>query len=622
MQSMKIPLNKLTRAFANARKIAGKDEALAHLKGVIKSHGFFGGLIVQPGTKDTYQVVAGERRRQALAELAKEGALEPDMLIPCDVLEEGDADPTEVSLGENLARVELHPSDQIAAWGVLHNKGKGLSIEQIADRFSYSPRMVEQRVRLAEVHPDLLALYRDQKISMDTLTAFCLVSDQKKQLKAYETAKKQNTWNDTVTAHTVSQLLAEGKLNSNNPITKYVGLKKYEAKGGTVTRDLFSDVDDKGMYFDNPGLIRELAVEMLDKYVKNTVIKKEGWKWAEIELDDAYNAARAYDKLKSEDYDSEAEKEVYSEKQRAVSGVIVSIDYAGKIGRDQGLVKEEDVEAARATVETEEGEDETGGGLRHKSTAAKPTVDKQKKAQKEAQKEAGLSNTLADDLRMIRMNLVRSSLVEHPDLCFDLLTFQMAGQLLHYTYRDRLMDVTPHSVSLVPSGKSKEFEADNPGGVAFQLIVDEIKEKHSAWLGDNFDVSPAEKWALFQALPEAEKNHIFAVCTTYTLRQQLSIDTSKMPELENVIRQINPDFTRYRPTADIFWSRLAKPALLDILEGISGDLAEQYKGAKKGELAEAMGRLFANPTAEEFKLSTEAQERVENWVPDSFVAQD
>ena len=54
---------------------------------------------------------------------------------------------------------------------------------------------------------------------------------------------------------------------------------------------------------------------------------------------------------------------------------------------------------------------------------------------------------------------------------------------------------------------------------------------------------------------------------------------------------------------------------------VSGDLAAQYKAAKKGELAEAMGRLFANPTAEEFNLTAEAQQRVEAWVPPSFIVQ-
>lgn len=625
MYQEKIPLNKLKKAKANVRKIAGEAEALAELKAVIKAQGFYGTLIVQPSAKgDTYQVIAGERRRQALAELAKEGVYEADYPVSCDVLEEGDADPVEVSIGENTARVGLHPADQIDAWGRLHNKGKGLTIEQIADRFGYPPRAVEQRVRLAEIHPDLLKLYRDEKISLECLQAFCLTPDQGRQLKAYETAKKQNTWSDTVTAHQVRQVLAEKMMVGNAPLFKYVTRKKYEGAGGTITEDLFSAMDDRGVYVNDPGLVKQLAVEKLEKYIQSTIIKKEGWKWAEIELKDAHDAARGYDKLDAADYDPETEEETWDDKQRAVCGVIVFINYDGKIGRYQGMVRDEDVEAARATIETSEGaegEASEGEGMRHKSKASKSEFDKQK----DAQKEAGLSNALVDDLRMIRMNLVRAALVEHPDLCFDLLTYQLAGQLLHYTYRDQAAQITPHSATLTPPGKSKEFAPDNPGGVAFEGMIAEIAERHSAWISTDRTpdaVTPSDRWALFQKLPEAEKNHIFAVCIAYTLRGQLSMDANRMPELEDVIRQIAPDFTLYRPTSAIFWSRLAKPMLLEVLEGISGDLAANYKAAKKGELAEAMGRLFANPTAEEFGLTQEAQERVENWVPDSFVVRD
>ena len=60
----------------------------------------------------------------------------------------------ELSLAENIVRIAMHPADQVTAFTRLADAG--LSFAAIAARFGTSERLVEQRLRLGNVAPDLL----------------------------------------------------------------------------------------------------------------------------------------------------------------------------------------------------------------------------------------------------------------------------------------------------------------------------------------------------------------------------------------------------------------------------------------------------------------------------------
>ena len=68
------------------------------------------------------------------------------------------SDAVEISLAENEMREAMHPADQFDAFKKLADEGKGP--EEIAARFGTTPRIVEQRLKLAVVSPKLMAAYR------------------------------------------------------------------------------------------------------------------------------------------------------------------------------------------------------------------------------------------------------------------------------------------------------------------------------------------------------------------------------------------------------------------------------------------------------------------------------
>ena len=79
----------------------------------------------------------------------------------------------------------MHPADQFEAFQKLIDVG-GLGIEEIAARFSVTPAVVKQRLKLAAVSPALMARYRDGELTLDQLMAFTLTDDHGRQFEIWE----------------------------------------------------------------------------------------------------------------------------------------------------------------------------------------------------------------------------------------------------------------------------------------------------------------------------------------------------------------------------------------------------------------------------------------------------
>src|SRR4051794_25929718 len=116
-----IEIKKLEISPLNVRKTTAKagDE---ELKASILAHGLMQNLIVVPGKKGRYQVIAGGRRLEALCALRAEGKLPTDHAVQCQIADAEQAE--EVSLAENVVRQAMHPADEYEAFAALVEQGK------------------------------------------------------------------------------------------------------------------------------------------------------------------------------------------------------------------------------------------------------------------------------------------------------------------------------------------------------------------------------------------------------------------------------------------------------------------------------------------------------------------
>lgn len=273
-----IELSQLVASPFNVRRhSSGQVEELAAL---IDAQGLLHNLVVTEqvvgkgrARQTRFAVVAGERRRRALLLLQQRGRLPTPFEVPCELVPPERA--REVSLAENSGREAMHPADEFEAFKALVDEGKG--VEDVAARFGVSVLTVQRRLRLSNVSPRLLALYREDGINLDQLMALALSEDHAAQERAWFEAQP---WDRTPVA--LRRLLTAGQVEaSRDAMARFVGIEAYEAAGGVVRRDLFDD--DCSRYLGDVDLLRRLATDKLDALAAE--VRGEGWAWVEARFE-------------------------------------------------------------------------------------------------------------------------------------------------------------------------------------------------------------------------------------------------------------------------------------------------------------------------------------------------
>ena len=289
-------------------------------------------------------------------------------------------------------REALHPLDQFRAFERM--LGQGLAIEEIAARFFVSAQVVRQRLKLAAASPKLLDLYVAEDMTLEQLMAFTVTEDHPRQEQVWESLSR--AFNKE--PHTIRRMLTEGAVKTSDRRAVFVGVEVYEAAGGTVLRDLFSD--DTGGWLQNTTLLEKLAREKLA--IEADRIGAEGWKWCEFSIDFPYGHTAGLRRLPvtqaslteeeqarhdavlpeygalSDEYEGveelpeevdrrlgELEQSiaavderlpVYDPADMARAGVFVSLDYQGGLKIEGGYIRPDD----EARAEAVEGEASTG----------------------------------------------------------------------------------------------------------------------------------------------------------------------------------------------------------------------------------------------------------------------
>jgi ParB family chromosome partitioning protein len=455
-----VPLNRLKKSPKNARKTPHGEAAIEALAGSIAAKWMLQNLVVEPeldadGVETGHCLVTvGEGRRLAHLLRAKRKQIKKFEPIRC-VLDTSN-DPKEISLDENITRTDMHPADQFEIFTYLAEE-KGYGAEEIAARFGVTAHVVRQRLRLGAVSPNLMQIYRDGGLTLDQLMAFAITEDRERQEAAYECLGHNRE------PYAIRRLLTEANVPCRDRRACFVGLEAYEAAGGTMLRDLFSE--DQGGYLEDVALLDRLTKEKLEG-VAAQICETEGWKWAQAYLDyphshglkraypdmvdlspedaTAYEAAQAAFRALSEQYESaeelsddvdqrfgelereierlEAKRVAYDPQKIARSGVFVVLNHDGSLRIERGLVRPDDELPEKGNPGSDartEGDDEDG----HPSD-----LDDEDRA------ETGkpLSDVLIRDLTAHRTLALRLVLGEQPDVALIATVHAMVAQTFYH----------------------------------------------------------------------------------------------------------------------------------------------------------------------------------------------
>ena len=201
----------------------------------------------------TYGVVAGGRRLAALQWLVAQGRMAEAAPVDCLVFDVGRG--AAVSLTENIAQAPMCGADQLMAFKALVDEGQ--SAAQIATAFGVSELTVQRRLKLASLAPQFIDLYREGSIQMDVLQALALSNDAAQQVKVWESLEPYNR-----NAYQIRQLLTDGEIEADAPLAVFVGVEAYREAGGAVREDLFATEGDS--FLQDGALLNRLALSKLD----------------------------------------------------------------------------------------------------------------------------------------------------------------------------------------------------------------------------------------------------------------------------------------------------------------------------------------------------------------------
>ena len=612
-ENMAIPLARLVLSEQNVRK--GPRKNIPELAHSILTQGVLQALVVNECTakgKGIFEVAAGGRRFEALHLLRKEGKIKATFPVPCTIIPEANA--IAASLTENIARESMSLADEYVAFKRLVDGGK--SVEDVAALFRVTPLVVKRRLKLANVAPSLLALFRKEEIELDELMAFAITDDHARQEQVWSSLPKHAR-----RASSIRAALTENELPSNDRLVRFVGLKSYEKAGGAVRVDLFSDA--KVAFVQDVALIRQLAQAKLDRKAEQ-VKDEEGAAWTEGRLDCDYSERNAFGRVgmirkqptakvakqletlqaelgaleaqdpDSVDDDAYEQIEALQEKietieqglqqpdPRAVkiAGILLTVEHDGRVEITRGLIRAEDKKALKALAKSPE--------------AVAGCVE----SSDESDAWASLSGALRLNLSAQFTAGLQARLDASPSVALRALAATLwVGASASYLSRGEF-SVT---VRGTPPNLRSHAEGIEAGPACAALAA-----SHAAWearIGVEKNV-----FATLSAWPDTDVIALLAHCTalnTDVIGQ--SGPSEDAAALASAAALDMRDF--WRPTADAFLKRVPKGVILDALREADPNLElAKFEKAKKGDLISMAEPILVERKWVPLVLRTEARE--------------
>lgn len=612
---IEVPLNKLKPSPRNARKVAHGEAAIAALAASIAAKGVLQAPVVEPeldpaGTPTGfYLVTIGEGRRLALALRARRKEIRKTEPVRC-VLDLTN-DPIEISLDENVTRSDMHPADQFEAFRDLAER-RGLSAEDIAARFGVSAQVVRQRLRLGAVSPKLMALYRQDALTLDQLMAFAVSEDHERQDQVHE----QLSFNRSPAQ--IRRAMTETQVAASDRRARFVGAEAYVEAGGSILRDLFTE--DGGGWFEDVTRLDQMVADKLNAIAAE--VAKEGWKWTESHIDYPHGLGlgRVYPRkiepsperdtaiaaLSAEHdalVDQWAEMDrlpakvearlsaldlalrdlAYAAEDLERGGAFVILGYDGRPRIERGLIRPEDAQPEPEPVEAEDAGDP--------NAPASPGQDPAgvEAARDEPDGLIPLPDKLVCALTAHRTAGLRDALGEAPDLALMAVVHALALRTFHPGHdQPTCLEVKAHSLYLATHAPEVD---DSPAGRR-------IAERHAAWAA-RLPREPDAVWDFVIGLPGAERMRLLAHCAALTVnavRAPLDRRPAALAHADRLAQAVDLDMTRtWTATEANYLGRVTKARILEaVREGVSEAAAARLSGLNRPDMAKAAEQSLAD----------------------------
>jgi ParB family chromosome partitioning protein len=223
----------------------------------------------------------------------------------------------------------------------------------------------------------------------------------------------------------------------------------------------------------------------------------------------------------------------------------------------------------------------------------------------------GISASLADDLRATRQHILRAHLAADFEVAFDAMLYALCEQALGRSYGNEALDIS------IRPFQAQDREVLHADTVAQKMLEALEQDLATDWM----KLQKPEDFRTMSALPIADKQALFAWATGLAVKPQLSSDNRPSPIIEEIGARLDVDVAAcWRPTAQNYWGRVNKGhAVATARKLIGDDYAEDRNRERKGDIAAAMERAFAEAASETEGFDAATVAKTTRWLPDGMV---
>jgi len=605
---LNVSLSHLVPSRRNPRKVKPGREAHQRLVALIRSQGLLQPLVVRciKIKPKRYEVVAGDRRLQALREIHRGNG---DPKIPC-VLRDVDTVTADVmSLGENFAREQMHPLDEAEAFAKLATSD-GKDAAAIATEFGVREHYVKQRMKLASLSATVKDAHREGRVDTATAEAFAAVPEDR-QLEVWKELGGNprhaehvrnviaNAWIDAKHAKfdlsslppdAVSGDLFADRVLVERRVFMEAQANAVESQRQSLAEEGWSevvigrreDVYDRLLSMDTPE--REFD-EATERKLAKVASRRERLEAAVDKLDDddqsKLNRLQArFEQLETQEQEIVASApEHVSEATKAVATAFIILDPDGRVHRECRIPRRRH-SASRGNGHSDS---EHGGGSRK---SAPPTSD-----------------DLSD--RQLALTFTHQALAVREALLKDTATRKrVLAMILHERVHSEAIAVRhdANAVSITTAGE----EFNSP--IKDRMV--ELRSRLEPFSG-TAAIEDVEAYRLLSKLAASKLDGLIDLltveCVTAHLRRRTSLVQDLTAELEVNVRDT------WRPDA-VWLAGYQKFQLAHLIAELLGPIATPSPDRKKSELVTQLDKLFGDAAAgklEDKKLA----DRLNQWLP-------
>lgn len=598
--------------------------------------------VARGALKGKIEIYGGGRRLDAVhANIAKQ-VLDTEFMVPV-LVAKGAKDAIEMSLAENYFQLPMNPADECCAFRSIIEREKKTAAE-LARRFGKTEKFVLGRLRLANLASPIFEALRLGAIGIEVAKAYATTADQDRQAKVFE---QLSGGYYATNVNEIRRSLASGAYNGADPKALLVGRAAYEAAGGRIEQDLFSDAATE-LWLDGE-IVERLAEEALQsaaealrerdgfaevRTVAATSVpysttyrlremqpeprglsEEEVTRQTEIEaeleaIERAAEEQPEYTDEQSERFDqlsgelealTDARAELTpTQKAGAIAYVVIGRDGTPVLSHEYFHIEEPEASTA------DEGDSEDADGENDDADAAGPQGCESDEGEDGGPATAlTFSNRQRDELATMKTELLQLFIASDPAFALDLGTFIMADKASRQGWSAMPSDLRAYEPSPRVSGfvsgtaAQQQWSRLESGLDRSWLEHETIEARYDAFCGLDGEARAAWLgWAIartMHAVPHGEAGSGFLD----HLGDRLAIDVAAW----------------WRPTASNFFDRLTKPKILGLFETIGGpELSSRYSTSRKFDLSLSAEKLFAGDVLAE----PEIKERARRWLPDAM----